>query len=159
LLAVHGDGDGEVDLGEQADCKGVVGADRHHIAHPALADAAAQLPTAVHLIAGHEGGADPGRVRAFQQAAGQLRLGGEHHLLQHAGQLAVLLISGALFGQVQSPADQRMPAAGGIGQGHRHLAQRDTAHRAAVLAGRAGRPEDFSSAVSSTISTASPSSR
>jgi hypothetical protein len=77
-------------------------------------------------------------VRAVDQAARQLRLGGEHHLLRDAGQLAVLLISRAPFGQVQGPADQRMPAAGGIGQGHRHLAQRDTAHGAAVLAGRAG---------------------
>ena len=38
-------------------------------------------------------------------------------------QLAVLLISRAPFGQVQGPADQRMPAAGGIGQGHRHPPQ------------------------------------
>jgi hypothetical protein len=30
-----------------------------------------------------------------------------------------------------------MPAGSGIGQGHRHLAQRDAADRAAVLAGRA----------------------
>ena len=108
-------------------------------AHPALADAAAQLTAAVHFIAGHEGGADPRSVRAVQQGGRQLRLGGEHHLLRDAGQLAVLLISRAPFGQVQSPADQRMPAAGGIGHGHRHLAQRDTADRAAVLAGRAGR--------------------
>jgi len=78
-------------------------------------------------------------VRAVQQAAGQLRLGSEHHLLRHAGQLPVLLISRAPLGQVQSPADQRMPPAGGISQGHRHLTQRDTAHRAAVLPGRAGR--------------------
>jgi hypothetical protein len=92
-----------------------------------------------HFIAGDEGGADPRRVRTFQQRVGQLRLGGEHHLLRDAGQLAVLLISRAPFGQVQRPADQRMPAAGGIGQGDRHLAQRDTAHGAAVLAGRAGR--------------------
>ena len=99
---------------------------------------AAQLTAAVHLIAGHEGGADPQGVRAVQQGAGQLRLGGEHHLLRDAGQLAVLLIGGARLGQVQSPADQRVPAAGGIGQGDRHLAQRDTAHGAAVLAGRAG---------------------
>ena len=69
--------------------QGVVGADRHHIAHPALADAAAQLAAAVHFIAGHERGTDPVRVRAFDQAAGQLRLGGEHHLLRDAGQLAV----------------------------------------------------------------------
>ena len=117
----------------------MVGADREHIAHLALADAAAQLAAAVHFIAGHEGGADAQAVRAVQQDIGQLRLGGEHHLLRDAGQLAVLLISGAPFGQVQSPADQRMPAAGGIGQGDRHLAQRDTAHGAAVLAGRAGR--------------------
>ena len=62
-----------------------------------------------------------------------------HHFLRDAGQLAVLLISGTPSGQAQSPADQRMPAAGGIGQGHRHLAQRDTAGRPAILAGRAGR--------------------
>jgi hypothetical protein len=117
----------------------VVGADRHHIAHRALADAAAQLAAAVHFIAGHEGSADPQRLRAAQQAAAQLRLGGEHHLLRDAGQLTVLLIRGAPFGQGQGPADQRMPAAGGIGHGDRHLAQRDTAHRAAVLAGRADR--------------------
>jgi len=117
----------------------VVGADRQHIAHPALTDAAAQLAAAVHFIAGHEGGADPQGLRAIQQGAGQLRLGGEHHLLRDAGQLAVLPVGGARFGQVQRPADQRMPAAGGIGQGHRHLAQRDTADGAAVLAGRADR--------------------
>jgi hypothetical protein len=52
---------------------------------------------------------------------------------------SVLLISGARFGQIQRPADQRMPAAGGIGHGDRHLAQRDTADDAAVLAGRVGR--------------------
>ncbi len=118
---------------------GVVGADRQHIAHLALADAPAQLAAAVHFIAGHEGGPDPGRLHAVQQGAGQLRLGGEHHLLRDAGQIAVLLVSGARLGQVQRPADQRMPAAGGIGQGHRHLAQRDTAYGAAVLAGRADR--------------------
>ena len=123
----------------RASGKGMIGADRQHIAHPALADTPAQLTPAVHFVAGHEGGADPQAVRAVQQGAGQLRLGGEQHLLRHAGQLAVLLIRGAPFGQVQSPADQRMPAAGGIGQGHRHLAQRDPAHGAAVLAGRAGR--------------------
>jgi hypothetical protein len=115
----------------------VVGADRHHIAHPALADAAAQRAATVHFIAGHEGGMGPQELRAVQQGAGQLWLGGERHLLRDAGQLAVLLIRGARLGQVQSPADQRMPAAGGIGQGDRHLAQRNTPHRAAVLAGRA----------------------
>jgi len=47
----------------------MVGADRHHIAHPALADAAAQLTAAIYLIACHEGGADPGRVRAVAAAA------------------------------------------------------------------------------------------
>ena len=117
----------------------MVGADRHHIAHPALADAAAQLTSAVDFIACHEAGADVQGLRAVQQGAGQLRLGGEHHLLRHAGQLAVLLIGGAAFGQVKGPADQRMPAAGGISQGHRHLAQRDPAHGAAVLPRRTGR--------------------
>jgi hypothetical protein len=97
----------------------VVGADRHHIAHLALVDAAAQLTAAVYVIACRS--ADPQAVRAFQQGAGQLRLAGEHRLLRDAGQLAVF-ISGAPFGQVQRPADQRMPAAGGIGQGDRHLA-------------------------------------
>jgi hypothetical protein len=93
--------------------QGVVGADRHHIAHPELADAAAHLAAAVYLIAGHEGGADPARVCAFQQCAGQLRLAGEHHLFGDASQLAVFLIGGARLGQVQRAVDQRMPAAGG----------------------------------------------
>jgi hypothetical protein len=75
-------------------------------------------------------------VRTVEQAASQLRLAGEHDLLRDAGQLAVFLIGSAAFGQIQRPADQRVPAAGGIGQGHRHLAQRDTADDAAVLAGR-----------------------
>ncbi len=135
----HADGASGGHGAARAGHKGGVGADRHHIAHRALADSAAQLTAAVHLIACHEGGADPARVRTSGQAASQLRLAGEHHLLRDAGQLAVLLISRARLGQVPSPADQRMPAAGGIGQGHRHLAQRDTAHGAAVLAGRAGR--------------------
>jgi hypothetical protein len=74
----------------------------------------------------------------FQEGGSQVRLGGEQHLLRNPGQLAVLLIGGAAFRQVQRPADQRVPAAGGIGQGDRHLAQRDTARGAAVLAGRAG---------------------
>jgi hypothetical protein len=75
----------------------------HHIAHPALADAAAQLTAAVRLIACDEGGADPQPVRAFDQAAGQLGLAGEHRLLRDAGQLAVLLIGRAPVGRVQSP--------------------------------------------------------
>ena len=118
---------------------GQVTAQVRHIARPALADAAAQLTAAVHFVACHEGGADPSGVRSFDQAAGQLRLGGGHHLLRDAGQLAVLLISDARFGQVKSTADQRMPVAGGVGQGDRHLARCGTAHGAAVLAGRAGR--------------------
>ena len=116
----------------------MVGADCQQIAHPALADAAAQLTSAVYYVAGHEGGADPQRLRMFQQGGSQLRLGSEHHLLRHADQLAVLLIGGAPLGQVQLASDQRVPAAGGIGQGDRHLAQRDAAQGAAVLAGRAG---------------------
>jgi hypothetical protein len=117
----------------------VVGADRHHVAHPASADVAAQLAAAVHFIAGDEGGADPASVRAVQQGASQLRLGGEHHLVRDAGQVAVFLIGGAAFGQVQSAADRRVPAAGGIGQGDCHLAQRDAASGATVLAGCADR--------------------
>ena len=99
---------------------------------------AAQLTAAVYFVAGHEGGADPQRLRMFQEGGSQLRLGGEQYLLRHAGQLAVLLIGGAPLGQVQRAPDQRVPAAGGIGQGDRHLAQRDAAQGAAVLAGRAG---------------------
>jgi len=52
----------------------MIGADRHHVAHPELADAAAQLATAVYLIADRESGADPARVRALQQDARQPRL-------------------------------------------------------------------------------------
>jgi hypothetical protein len=63
----------------------VVGADRQHIAHPAAADAAAQLTAAIDFITGHEGGAGPPRMRAVQQAIGKLRLGGEQHLLRHTG--------------------------------------------------------------------------
>jgi hypothetical protein len=116
----------------------VVSADCQHIAHPALADAPAQLTSAVYFVAGHEGGADPQRLRMFQEGGSQLRLGGEQYFLRDAGQLAVLLIGGAPPGQVQSASDQGVPAAGGIGQGDRHLAQRDAAQGAAVLAGRAG---------------------
>jgi hypothetical protein len=117
----------------------VVRADRQHIAHPALADAPAQLTATVHLVSRHERGADPQGLRVVQQAGGQLGLGSERHLLRDPGQLAVLLIRGARLGQVQSPADQRMPAASGVGQGHRYLAQRDTAHGAAVLPRRTHR--------------------
>ena len=99
---------------------------------------AAQLTAAVYLVSGHEGGADPQRLRMFQEGGSQLRLGGEQYLLRHAGQLAVPLIGGAPLGQVQRAPDQRVPAAGGIGHGDRHLAQRDAAQGAAVLAGRAG---------------------
>jgi hypothetical protein len=116
----------------------VVGADRHHVAHSALPDAAAQLAASVHFVAGHEGGADPQGLRPGQQSISQLRLGGEQYLLRDPGQLTVLLIGGAAFGQVQSAADQRVPAGGGIGQGDRDLAQRDPAHGAAVLAGCPG---------------------
>jgi tellurite resistance protein len=63
----------------------VVGADRQHIAHPALADAPAQLTAAVHLVSGHEGGADPQGLRVVQQVAGQLGLGSERHLLRDPG--------------------------------------------------------------------------
>jgi hypothetical protein len=78
---------------------GVVGADRQHIAHSALPDAAAQFTAAVHFIADYEGGIDPQSVRAVQQGASQLRLGGEHHVVRDAVQLAVLLIGGARLGR------------------------------------------------------------
>ena len=135
LMREHASRAGSGHGAARADADDMVGADRHHIAHPALADAPAQLTAAVDLVTGDKGGADPQAVRAVQQRAGQLRPGGEHHLLRDAGQLAVLLISGAAFGQIQSATDQRVPAAGGVGQGDRDLAQRDTADGAAVLAG------------------------
>ena len=127
----HGRGHGAARAGTDD----VVSPDPQHVAHLALADAPAQLAAAVDLVAGHEGGADPQPVRAVQEIAGQLRLGGEQHLLRDPGQLAVLLISGAPFGQVQSPADQGVAAGCGEGQRDRHLAQRDPACGAAVLAG------------------------
>src|ERR1700689_3597681 len=74
--------------GRDAACacaEGVVGAHSHHIAHRALADAAAQLTAAVYLIAGREGGAHPVRAGALHQPAGQLRLAGEHPLPGDAG--------------------------------------------------------------------------
>jgi hypothetical protein len=92
---------------------------------------------AVPLIADHEGGADPARVRAFDQAASQLRLAGEHDLPRDAGQLMAFPISSGGLRQAQHPADQRTPAASRTGHGDRHLAQRHAAHGAAVLAGRA----------------------
>src|SRR6266704_2193130 len=104
---------------------GVVSADRQHIPHAAAADRAAQLPPAVDLVAGHEGGTDPALVRTGQQLPGQLRLGREHHFPGHAGQLPVLLIGRASPRQVQRPADQRVATGCGEGQGHGHLAQRD----------------------------------
>ncbi len=118
---------------------GVVSADRQHIPHAAAADRAAQLPPAVDLVAGHEGGTDPALVRTGQQLPGQLRLGREHHFPGHAGQLPVLLIGRASPRQVQRPADQRVATGCGEGQGHGHLAQRDPAHGAGVLAGRTNR--------------------
>ena len=135
-------------------------AELHLVRHRRLAAAVTvsgprlrQVKLAVDFIAGDEGG-------TVQQGAGQLRPTGEQHLLRDPGRLAVLLIRGTRPGQVQRPAYQRVPAAGGVGHGDRDLAQRDTARRAAILAGCANASaEDFSSAVSSTISTASPSSR
>jgi len=50
----------------------MVGADRQHIAHLELADAAAQLPAAIHLITGREGGVEP---VGFQNSATSLDLG------------------------------------------------------------------------------------
>ena len=51
----RGGGDGAARAGGQD----VIGPDRQHVAHLALADAPAQLAAAVDFIAGHEGGADP----------------------------------------------------------------------------------------------------
>jgi hypothetical protein len=77
-------------------------------------------------------------VDVLEQAAGQFRLGGEHDLLGDSGQFAALFVGGPVCGQVQGPADQRVPGRGGVGEGDRDLAQGDAAEGAAVLAGRAG---------------------
>ena len=116
----------------------VIGADRQDVAGAAFADAPAQVKAAVHLVAGDEGGADAPVVRVLQQIAGQLRLGREHDLVRDPGQLAALLVGGPVRGQVQGPADQRVPGRGRVGEGDRDLAQGDAADGAAVLAGRAG---------------------
>src|SRR5208282_814319 len=73
-----------------------------------------------------------------QQIAGELRLGGEHDLVRHPGELAALLVGGPVRGQVQGTADQGVPGRGRAGQGDRDLAHRDAADGAAVLPGRAG---------------------
>ena len=51
----------------------------------------------------------------------------------------MLLISRARPGQVQRPADQGVATGGSEGQSDGHLAQRDPAQGAAVLAGRTDR--------------------
>ena len=117
----------------------MIGADGQHVSHAQGADRPAQVTPAVHFVAGHEGGADPALVRAGQQFPGQLRLGREHHLPGYSGQLPVLLVGRARLGQVQLPADQDVATGGGEGQGDGHLAQRDPAQGAGVLAGRTDR--------------------
>jgi hypothetical protein len=57
----------------------------------------------------------------------------------HPGQFPVLFAGRARLGQVQRPVDQRVATGGGEGQGDGDLAQRDPAHGAAVLPGRADR--------------------
>jgi hypothetical protein len=116
----------------------VVGADRQHVAGAALADALAQVKAAVDLVSGDEARADAAVVRLLQQIAGQLRLRREHDLVWDSGQLAALLVGGPVRGQVQGPADQRVPGRGRVGEGDRDLAQGDAADGAAVLAGRPG---------------------
>jgi hypothetical protein len=115
----------------------VVGTHRHDVAAAAGADGAAQLGTAVDLIAGDVGSADTAAVSAGQQFIGQLRFGGEHDLIGHAGQLAAFVIGGPAGRQVQGPVDQGMPGRGGIREGDSDLAQRDPAGSPAVLTGRA----------------------
>ena len=105
---------------------------------PRCADALAQVKAAVHLVAGDEPRADAAVMGVLQQAAGQFRLGGEHDLVRYSGQLAALFVGGPVRGQVQGPADQRVPGRGRAGEGDRDLAQGDPAEGAAVLAGRAG---------------------
>ena len=117
----------------------MVGADGQHVPHAQGADRPAQVTPAIHFISGHEGGADPALARSLQQRPGQLWLGGEHHLLGHPGQLPVPVVGRACPGQVQRPADQRVATGCGEGQGDGDLAQRDPAHGAGVLAGRADR--------------------
>ena len=116
----------------------MVRADRQDVAGAAFADAAPQLEAAVDFVAGGEGGADAAVVRVLQQAAGQFRLGREHDFFGYSGQLAALVVGGLVRGQVQGPADQRVPGRGRAGEGDRDLAQGDAAEGAAVLAGRAG---------------------
>jgi site-specific DNA recombinase len=116
----------------------VVGADGHDVTGAALADALAQVKTAVDLVAGGEPGPDAPVVGVLQQVAGELGLRGEHDLVRHSGEPAALLVGGPVRGQVQGPADQGVPGRGRAGQGDRDLAHRDAADGAAVLAGRAG---------------------
>jgi site-specific DNA recombinase len=115
----------------------VVGTHRHDVAAAAGADGAAQLGTAVDLVAGDVGSADAAAVSAGQQFIGQLRFGGEHDLIGHAGQLAAFVIGGPAGRQVQGPVDQGMPGRGGIREGDSDLAQRDPAGSPAVLTRRA----------------------
>ncbi len=75
---------------------------------------------------------------AISRASG-VGSGVQHHLLGHAGQLPVLLVGRARPGQVQRPVDQGVATGCGKGQSDGHLAQRDPAHGAAVLAGRTHR--------------------
>ncbi len=94
---------------------------------------------------------------AISRASG-VGSGVQHHLLGHAGQLPVLLVGRARPGQVQRPVDQGVATGCGKGQSDGHLAQRDPAHGAAVLAGRTHRIRRRL-LIGGLISTASPSSR
>jgi len=116
----------------------VVRADRQHVAGTAFPDAPAQVKAAVHLIAGDEARADAQVVGVLEQAARQLRLGGEHDFVGYSGQLAAFLVGGPVRGQVQGPADHGVPGRGRVREGDLDLAHRDSAEGAAVLAGRSG---------------------
>ena len=134
----------------------MVRADGHDVAGAALADPLAQVKAAVHLVAGDEPGADAAVAGALEQVTGQLRFCREHDVVGDSGQLAALLIGGPVRGQVQGPADHRVPGRGRDGEGDRDLAHRDPAKGSAVLAGCARAVAGgLGVPVSSTISTTS----
>jgi len=117
----------------------VIGADRQDVAQAEPADALAQVTAPVDLVAGHHRRLDSQFAGVLGQVAGEFGLGGEHDLVRDPGQLPVLLIRSAGTGQVQGPAEQRVPPAGRVRERDHDLAQGDSAGAAGVLAGRPGR--------------------
>ena len=77
----------------------------------------------------------------LEHALGQLRFGGEIHVVADPGLGAAWPIVGPGLRQVQLPVDQRPPARGHVGQEHPELTVLDPARRPGVLplhTGRAG---------------------